>query len=330
MIDRRSAMVGALATMLAACGEALSGVPRTAARKDFALDEAALQRLEQAAGGRLGAFVLDPATGAGFGWREHERFAHCSSFKLSLAAMLLAGADRGQVDLEEVLRWSEADLLSHSPVTAGSTKAGLSVRDLARGTVVTSDNTAANVLLRRFGGPEAMTRFWRSMGDTVSRLDRYEPELNQTPPGTDLDTSTPAAMAQTVARLVTGDILAPASRVLLREWMTAVATGRDRIRAGFPSQWISGDKTGTGAGKTKHTYVDLAFGGPAGTVPVIVAAYFEPERLADTVDPAAMGVLADLGRLAAAWLIDQDGSGRPPQVSIANRSLASSTRRALL
>jgi len=300
MIDRRSAMAGALAACLAAWGQGRTAAIREAGH-DFAGEVAALQRIEQAARGRLGAFILDPASGRSFGWREHERFAHCSSFKLSLAAMLLAGADKREIDLDEVLRWSQADMLSTSPITAAHIDKGLAVRDLARATLVTSDNTAANVLLRRFGGPEALTRFWRSTGDTVSRLDRYEPALNRTPPGTELDTTTPAAMAETLARLVLGDALAPASRQLLREWMTAVATGRDRIRAGFPTGWISGDKTGTGIDPAKHTYVDLAFGGPAGRPPIIIAAYFEPDRLVEPMDPIAIRALADVGRIAAAF-----------------------------
>jgi beta-lactamase class A len=309
MIDRRSAMGGALAAFLAGCGQSRSAT-LDKARVDFTRQVAAMQRIEQAARGRLGAFILDPASGRSFGWRADERFAHCSSFKLSLAAMLMAGADRGEVNLDEILRWSKADMLSVSPVTSLHVDKGLPVRELARATLVTSDNTAANVLLRRFGGPEAVTRFWRSTGDTVSRLDRYEPALNRTPPGTELDTTTPAAMAATVGKLVLGDVLAPASRTLLRDWMTAVATGRDRIRAGFPAGWVSGDKTGTGIDVAKHTYVDLAFGGPAGTPAIIVTAYFEPERLAEPMDPISTGVLADVGRIAAVSFHGRDRPAR--------------------
>ena len=301
MIDRRSALIGSAAALLVGCRQgAASVIGKTGG--DFTREVAALKRIEQTARGRLGAFVLDPATGRSFGWREHERFAHCSSFKLSLAAMLLARAERGEADLGEILRWSKGDMLSNSPVTSLHVADGLPVRDLARATLVTSDNTAANVLMRRFGGPEAVTRFWRSTGDTVSRLDRYEPELNLTPPGTELDTTTPAAMAGTLSRLVVGDVLAPASRDTLREWMISVATGRDRIRAGFPADWISGDKTGTGINKSRHTYVDIAFGGPRDASPVIVTAYFEPERLVEPMDAASTGALAEVGRLAAGFV----------------------------
>ncbi|MFN6980909.1 MAG: serine hydrolase [Brevundimonas sp.] len=193
-------------------------------------------------------------------------------------------------------------LLFVSPITTANLEKGLSVQELARATLATSDNTAANVLMRRFGGPSQLTAFWRSIGDESSRLDRYEPELNVTPPGTDLDTTTPAAMARTTAALVHGTVLTADSRALLRAWMVEVKTGQDRIRSGFPSDWISGDKTGTGIGETKHIYVDVAFGGPPGRSPLIVTAYFEPARLAEPMDRDAVAVLAAVGRIAAASL----------------------------
>lgn len=294
MFDRRAVLGGGLAWAVAACtvrGEA-------AARQADLAGE--LRRIEQTAGGRLGAFVLDPASGEGFGWRADERFAHCSSFKLSLAAMVLAKADKGEADLAEVLRWDQADLLPTSPVTAASRERALRVEQLARAALVTSDNTAANVLLRRFGGPPELTRFWRALGDGVSRLDRYEPELNEVPQGTELDTTTPRAMTRTVAALVLGDVLSQQRTATLRRWMIDVQTGLERIRAGFPRDWVAGDKTGTGIGDERHTYVDLAFGGPAGPAPLIVAAYFEPARPVEPMDPLALRVLADVGRTAAA------------------------------
>ncbi|WP_083942768.1 class A beta-lactamase [Sphingomonas soli] len=294
--DRRTLLIGGGAFLLQGCLSPASTVwPNEAAIAE-------LRALEQSANGRLGAYILDTATGLGFGWRENERFAHASSFKMSLAAMILAGADAGTIDPDEVLRWTSKDMLWVSPVTKANLDKGLSIRELAKATLITSDNTAANVLMRRLGGPEKVTAFWRSIGDNVSRLDRYEPELNETPPGTDLDTTTPAAMAASVARLVHGDALALQSRALLRAWMAEVKTGQARIRAGFPAEWHSGDKTGSGIGKSKHVYVDLAFGGPLGRAPLIVTAYFEPKRLAEPMDPQAEAALAAVGRLAAASL----------------------------
>ncbi len=294
-LDRRAILIGGAAMLLPACTARGGGVAGTTWPDR-------LRAVERRAKGRLGAYVLDPVTGTGFGWRQDERFAHASSFKMSLAAMLLARADSGEIDLAEVLHWSKGDLLPVSPVTTANVDSGLSVRELARATLVTSDNTAANVLLRRFGGPSRLTAFWRGIGDGVSRLDRMEPELNVTPPGTELDTTTPAAMAATTARLVHGDVLTPDSRMLLKTWMADVRTGTDRLRAGFPAGWVSGDKTGTGVGPDRHVYVDLAYGGPGGRAPLIVAAYFEPAELVAPMNPAATAALAAAGRIAAASL----------------------------
>lgn len=295
-MDRRTVLRGIALTLLGACTDA------RAARAEDDRHVAQLRRIEQTARGRLGAYVLDTQSNIGFGWRDAERFAHCSSFKLSLAAMVLRMADRGELNLGEVLRWRPEDMLPVSPETTANLERGLSVEALARATLITSDNTAANVLLRRFGGPQPLTAFWRSLGDDVSRLDRYEPELNETPPGTTLDTTTPQAMARTTAALVHGDALTPVSRAKLKAWMNEVRTGAQRIRAGLPAGWHSGDKTGTGIGKAKHTYVDIAFGAPPGRAPLIIAAYFEPELLVEPWDPVSTKALADVGRVAAASL----------------------------
>ena len=301
LVDRRTLLRGLMSTLLASCFRGSQSFAATGKRGTD------LSRIEHRAQGRLGAYIIDTQSDSGFGWRETERFAHCSSFKMSLAAMVLRMMDRGEVDSRELLRWNSADMLPVSPVTAANIERGLSVEELARATLITSDNTAANVLLRRFGGPEALTAFWRSLGDGVSQLDRYEPELNETPQGTTLDTTTPQAMAQTTAELIHGAALSSASRAKLKTWMSEVATGTQRIRAGLPSGWDSGDKTGTGIGKTKHTYVDIAFGGAVGRAPLVIAAYFEPSRLVEPMDPVSVGVLAQVGKVAAASVRHDEG-----------------------
>ena len=308
--DRRTVMIGAISFLTVACAPRSASQTKEAARPTAATSDLAakLQALEERAGGRLGAFIFDTADGRGVGWRENERFAHCSSFKLSLAAMFLAKADRGEIDLAERLRWTEADMLPTSNTTRAHIETGMTIEELAHTTLVQSDNTAANVLLRRAGGPAELTEFWRSIGDEVSRLDRYETELNEVPLGTELDTTTPGAMAQTVAQLVEGDALLPASRATIRAWMAEVRTGTRRLRAGLPEGWVVGDKTGTGLGERTHTYVDVGYAGPAGRKPLVIAAYFNPPRLTDGVSPEAEAVLAEVARIAAASVAGS-GSG---------------------
>jgi beta-lactamase class A len=105
--------------------------------------------------------------------------------------------------------------------------------------------------------------------------------------------------------MLLGEHLSPRSRSTLSAWMREVTSGRERIRAGLPASWVSGDKTGTGIGAQRHTYVDLAFGGPPGATPLIIAAYFEPERLVEPMDPVSLAALADVGRIAASRFASQ-------------------------
>jgi beta-lactamase class A len=296
MIDRRDVMLGLAAGLL------LSG--RAAARPSRMDAVARLRALERSAGGRLGAFVLDTGSGRSVGWRADERFCHCSTFKLSLAALALREVDAGRLDPAEPLAFGRADLVGYSPVVAANLASGrLPIRTLAEAIQVTSDNAAANVLMRRLGGPAAVTRFWRGIGDGTSRLDGYEPDINVIPPGTTQNSTTPRAMAATVRRIVLGDVLGATSRTRLRAWMAATRSGQDRIRAGMPAGWRGLDKTGTGmrpatGNKTNDLAVLLP---PGGGHPLIVTGYYENPSFAEDVRPADEAVLKALGTLAVAW-----------------------------
>jgi beta-lactamase class A len=141
---------------------------------------------------------------------------------------------------------------------------------MCKAIVELSDNTCANLLLARVGGPAALTEFWHKTGDTVSRLDHNEPELNRSPPGNPQDTTTPAAMAGNIRRFVLGDVLSPASRDQLTDWMVNCKTGANRLRAGLPKTWKIGDKTGNNG---KDAAGDIAVVWPKPRTPVLIAAY---------------------------------------------------------
>lgn len=238
------------------------------------------------------------------GWRADELFCHCSTFKLSLAAMVLRESDAGRLDLTEGLPFSRADLIPHAPIVEQNLARGsLPIATLAEAAQVTSDNVAANLLLRWLGGPEAVTRFWRAIGDDVSRLDDYEPELNVIPPGTQENSTTPRAMAETVRRIVLGDVLRADSRDRLRDWMMKTQSGLGRIRAGLPAGWQGLDKTGTGmrpdvGNKTNDIAVLLP---PGGGSPLVVVGYLENPRFSEAVRPQDETALRQLGEIAVAW-----------------------------
>ena len=250
--------------------------------------------IEAKVGGRLGVATLDTATGELAGQRLDERFPMCSTFKALAAALVLARVDAGQERLDRRIVVARADLLEWAPVTSKHVGgSGMTVAELCEAAITVSDNTAANLLLASAGGPAGVTAFVRRLGDTVTRLDRTEPSLNEGTPGDPRDTSTPRAMAQTLRRLMLGDALSDKGRGQLVQWMAANTTGGQRLRAGVPSDWRVADKTGTGRlGSTN----DVGVLWPPRRAPLVVVAYLTGTQAAGDTREAA---LADVARSLA-------------------------------
>ena len=270
-LTRRSMLAGATGLALAACTRL------SPARADFA-------GIEASHGGRLGFARLDWESGRIIGTRLDERFAMCSAFKALLGGVVLLRAARGERALDHAFAIEQDDLVFFSPVVEQKVGSRMSVAELAKATIQTSDNAAANILLRDMGGPEGFTAILRGMGDAVTRLDRYEPMLNANQPGDPRDTSTPRAFAQTLGRFLFGDILAATDRTILQGWMEGAVTGLARLRAGIPDGWRAGDKTGTSERDQSN---DVAFAVPPGRGkgPQILVSFLNiAEPMADTTN----------------------------------------------
>ena len=255
-----------------------------------------LAALEAKTGGRLGVAALDVASGARLAHRDDERFPMCSTFKAMAVAAMLARVDRGADRLNRFVPYRRADLLEYAPVTRAHVRAGgMTVGELCAAAIEHSDNTAANLILASIGGPPGWTGFVRSLDDAASRLDRVEPALNDVAPGDTRDTTTPLAMLRDLELTVLGKVLSPASRDRLAGWMVACETGKQRLRAGLPSAWRVGDKTGT-CDSHHNTTGDIAVAWAPGG-PMVIASY-----LADAnVDPVGRdAALAEVGRIVAA------------------------------
>lgn len=252
---------------------------------------------------RLGVCFLDTVSGEISGNRIEERFAICSTFKLAMVAACLREADKGRLDLEEILPYSEADLLPWAPITRQHLdKGGLSIATLAQAAQERSDGVAANLLVKRLGGPNVVTTKIREMGDTVTRLDRYEPDLGMVLSADTRDTTSPLAYAQLVRRILTGSVLRPDSRKQLLAWTQNTVTGAARLRAGIPAEWRTGNKTGTGRTEgTTNKCNDVAITFPPGKSPIIIAAYFDSGEYTEKVEARHEAVLAEVGKIAAEW-----------------------------
>jgi beta-lactamase class A len=274
MIERRQFLAGAAALAVASPLARAASQPAEFGGLQL---RRTIDGLERRSRGRLGIAVLDTGRRRRFAWRGDERFPLCSTFKFLLAADLLSRADRGEVNLDRRLP-IRAVTLSNSDFTKSRVGRDASLRELSQAAIEISDNEAANLLLPLIGGPDGLTRFARSIGDPVTRLDRGEPALGEAAPGDGRDTTSPNAMAADFERLLLGRMLHPASRDALTGWLIHARTGVARLKAGLPRGWRTGHKTGTGMQGTSN---DVAIVWPGRRPPLIVAAYLTGSTLDD-------------------------------------------------
>ena len=269
------------------------------------LGDATLAGIEQRLGGRLGMALIDADGSLIESYRGEERFAMCSTFKLALAAAALARVDTGTLTLSEEIAFDESDLLEYAPVARQHLDEGrMTIAELAGAAVSLSDNTAANLLLERIGGPAALTAFVREQGDRLTRLDRNEPTLNENAIGDPRDTTTPEAMAGLVRSLALDSVLGAASRHQLAEWAVATSTGPDLIRAGIPDGWRIGDKTGN-CGSRAPAINDVAIIWPSDAAPFVLAIYTDRYE----ADRAAIGAaFAKIATLAARQMSERSAA----------------------
>lgn len=283
MIKKTKTSLAAGALVAASCGAAIvagtlptttparaDGSAATPARADAAATRSApaFSALERRYGARLGVVAVDTQTNRAVTYRPDERFAFASTSKVLTAGVALKQAS--DAELDRVLRWTKDQVLEYAPITDDFVSSGLSLRHLLNAMLSWSDNTAMNVAMRSQGGPRAVERALRRLGDTTSNIDRFEPDLNTAVPGDVRDTSTPRAMAANLRRLVVGNALTPPRRELLRDLLLTNTTGDALIRAGVPKGWRVADKTGSASYGTRN---DIAVVYPPGRKPYVVAVF---------------------------------------------------------
>lgn len=243
---------------------------------------------EREAGGTLGAAVLHLESGESASYHGRERFPMQSVFKLPLAIDIFARVDAGELRLDEMIHIRPSDvrpgppnaLADELPATGGDR----TLLDLLERILITSDNTAADALLERIGGPRKVTERLRGLGISGIDVSRSEAELmmdfcgvtaypprdtwtvegvrdairaaNRADPGARSkalkrylddarDTATPEAMAGLLARVHWQDLLKKSSAARLVAILERVGTGKDRLKGLLPAGTPVAHKTGT-------------------------------------------------------------------------------------
>lgn len=261
-------------------------------------DTAAMAALESRYGARIGVYALDTGTGAVVTHRGDERFAFASTAKALSAGLLLQRDPTSALDTR--IHYTQADVLAYAPITSKHVTDGMTVRELLAAALQYSDNTAANLVVERLGGPVAVEHGLRTLGDATTNADRLEPDLNEATPGDVRDTTTPHAIAANLRTLVLGQpsrVLDAADTTLLTDWMLGNTTGDKLIRAGVPAGWRVADKTGNAAYGTRNDIAVLW--PPDRRAPIVLALLTERGRVGATSDDA---LLADTTRAVVASL----------------------------
>jgi len=296
MIDRRLFLLGTVA--LASAGWAIPAE----------LSPARFERIRSrlGPGARLGVGLFDMMSERTAGFEADSRFPLGSTFKVPLVAAVLERIDRDEMTLSQQVAVAAGDIVEYAPVVRRRLRQGrMRLNDLCAAAVVDSDNSAANLLLREIGGPESFNAFVRRCGDRVTRLDRYEPELNLVDAGGERDSTTPAAMAGLVHELLAGDILSRDSRSRLSEWMQRPIRLRIRLRADLPPPSGGADRGVAAAGEIDRLY-------PRGQGAVIVAAYIAG---GDSRPMAREAAFESVARAVAAAMPGSALPSDPPEIS---------------
>jgi beta-lactamase class A len=280
---RRRSLLAAGAATLAGCGQGKTMTVSTTPKLDIDGLNAAVGRLAEAARpGILGVGLTNLESGQSFTFNGARRFPMQSVFKLPLGAAVLAEVDAGRLRLDEPLVLTEAQLSPrHSPIAeAWPARRDYTIGDLLAATLTDSDNTAADVVMKRIGGPGAVTAWLVSKGVTEVRVDRYERELQPqvyglpsfrpawrlrpayaaafeaVHPATRLaamraymadprDTATPQGMVDFLQSLDRDELVSPASTRRLLELMSQTGRAGARIRAGLPKDAFLAHRPGT-------------------------------------------------------------------------------------
>jgi beta-lactamase class A len=334
-LGRRELLIAGLSLGLAACGRSqpltASRTPRLDTKRLVAEVGAIAAR---AAPGVLGFALMNLESGEFWDRLGDRHFPMMSVFKLPLGMAALAEVDAGRLNFAETVTLKDEDISPPlSPIAdAWPARTTYSVGELFAAAVSDSDNTAADVLMRRIGGPGAVSGWLQSKDIEEIRVDRYERELSPNalgmasfrpawkgaaafdaamatvPPAQrhaatlaymadPRDSATPRAMMALLRRLDEGELLSAASTRKLLETLIQTPRAPDRIKAGLPKGATFAHKPGTSGTDQGLTaaYNDVGIFTLPDRRSYAIAAFLTGST---APEPARAALFADLGRTA--------------------------------
>lgn len=218
-------------TLLSACG------PNNQHDRNYESAESlsvSLHELANKAPGMVGiALVSDSDT---ITVNNGVRYPMMSVFKLHQA---LATADRlassGQTfDTTLSIRVPELNRNTWSPMLKkyGNEDFKISVGELARYAVTSSDNNASNLLFNHIVSPEETDRFIRTIApDTTFQIHYSESAMKERHDLSYANYTSPLAAALLIRKVFTDSVVSPTMQDSIKTWLSTVTTGTDRLGA---------------------------------------------------------------------------------------------------
>jgi beta-lactamase class A len=282
-LGRRELLIGGAGLALAACSKnqplTASRTPRLDTKRLIAEVDALAAR---AAPGVLGFGLMNLESGEFWDRLGDRHFPMMSVFKLPLGCAALAEVEAGRLSFAETITIEGEDLSPPlSPIAdAWPARTAYTVGELFIAALSESDNTAADVLMKRIGGPGVVSGWLQAKNIEEVRVDRYERQLGSdalgmasfrpawkgyaafnaamatVPPAKrhaaalaymadPRDSATPRGMLGMLRKLDQGELISPASTRRLLQTLQQTPRGIDRIKAGLPKGAVFAHKPGT-------------------------------------------------------------------------------------
>ncbi len=168
----------------------------------------AVQKLEtQMPGMTSGILFVDLDTGEYLAANDTQSFAAASTIKLPILVAFFQAVDAGTLHLNDPMTLQKQHIaegsggMQYDPVGTKYT-----ALEVARAAIVSSDNTATNILIEALGGIDRLNQTFQQWGLTQTSIANVLPDLK----GTNL--TSPRDLAQLIASIASGEIVSLPSR----------------------------------------------------------------------------------------------------------------------
>lgn len=209
-----------------------------------------IARIAADAHGKVSAACSLPGTSLNCDLNPHAHPPMQSVFKLPLAVAALRRVERGELSLDQPIRFLASDRIlphAYSPLQEKYPAAGvdLPLGELLRLAVSLSDNVAADIVLRTIGGPSAVVTDLKTIGISGFHLEDDEAALHRDVAAQYRDWWEPASAVRLLRRLSDNPPLTPEHAALVLGWMRDTDRAPHRIKDKLPPGTVVMHKPGT-------------------------------------------------------------------------------------